>query len=334
MELTKLSNLGQKEKDLVKEQFAMDVLTGLYSKPKSISAKYFYDDLGSQIFQDITKHDDYYPTKIEFEILDKIKSIIPTLIDSKEIDIIELGAGDGHKSHLLIKGFLDQNISVNFYPIDISEKAMILLEENITSHPKLKIHGVVSEYMQGLQFLRRKSSNKKLVLFLGSNIGNFDRIQSQVFLRRLWQNLDDSDHILIGFDLKKNVDTLLTAYNDSAGHTKKFNLNLLARINNELGGNFDLTQFDHFGTYNPSLGAMESYLLSNTEQKVYISKLERSFQFHKMEPIHLEYSFKFLKRDVDYLSEQTGFKVIEHFTDPKDYFLDSLWEVKKETSKN
>ncbi len=329
MEISKLSRENQPNENLVKEQFAIDVLMGLCSNPKKISAKYFYDDKGSELFQKITQHEDYYPTSIEFQILDSIKSDLPKLLDAVEIDVIELGAGDGHKSQLIIQGLLNQSIKVNFYPIDISEKAMLLLEKNIKPHDNLTVHGVVGEYFDGLRFVRKRSKNKQLVLFLGSNIGNFDRVQNQGFLRRLWKSLDDSDHILIGFDLKKNVKTLTAAYNDSSGHTEAFNLNILKRINSQLGGNFDLSKFKHFGSYNPMLGAMESYLLSTDIQEVYIAELERSFHFNKLEPIHLEYSFKFLEDDINYLCRQTGFEVRQHFTDSKNYFTDSLWKVIK-----
>lgn len=311
------------------EQFALDILTGLCSSPKSISSKYFYDDVGSEFFQKITQHEDYYPTRTEFQILSDIKSKLPKLINEKEVDIIELGAGDGHKSRLLIEEFLNFGIKVNFYPIDISEKAMELLEKNIEPMSGLKIHGVIGEYFEGLRFVRNKSTNKQLVLFLGSNIGNFDRVQNQGFLRRLWKCLNNEDYALIGFDLKKNVQLLLAAYNDSAGHTQAFNLNLLKRINTELGGNFDISKFEHFGSYNPVLGAMESFLLSTVDQDVYIAELERSFHFNAFEPIHLEYSFKFLKSEIEQLSKQTGFKVIENFTDKNNYFVDSLWNVTK-----
>ena len=155
-------------------------------------------------------------------------------------------------------------------------------------------------------------------------------VQNQGFLRKLWMSLNSSDHVLLGFDLKKDVKVLTAAYNDSSGHTKDFNLNLLKRINNELGGNFNTDKFQHLGVYSPILGAMESYVLATEEQDVYIAKLERSFHFDAFEPIHLEYSFKFLKSDIEYLSQKTGFEVIAHFSDPKNYFSDSLWKVVKE----
>ena len=331
MKITNLIDPDSQGEDAQKEQFAIDVLTGLAATPKSLSSKYFYDDAGSEIFKRITQHHDYYPTRTEVEIIREMNAVLPRIIDEKEIDIIELGAGDGHKSQLIIQGFLDAGHIVNFYPIDISGKAMDMLESNIDKHENLNIHGVVAEYFKGLRLVREKSTNRQLVLFLGSNIGNFDRVQNQGFLRKLWMSMNASDYVLLGFDLKKDVGILTAAYNDSGGHTRDFNLNILKRINSELGGEFDINKFQHLGVYSPILGAMESYLVATENQDVFISTLERSFHFEAYEPIHLEYSFKFLESDIDFLSKKTGFDTLRHFTDPKEYFIDSLWKVVKES---
>ena len=329
MDLSKLIIKNNMEGNSQKDQFAIDVLTGLCAKSKNLPAKYFYDDTGSEVFQKITKHEDYYLTTTEFKILNSIKNQLPEVIGEKEIDIIELGAGDGHKSQLIIDGFLNANCKVNFYPIDISEKAMVMLSQNMVSHPNLTVKGVVAEYFDGLRLVRNQSKNKQLVLFLGANIGNFDRIQNQGFLRRLWMSLNASDSVLLGFDLKKDVSILTAAYNDSSGHTREFNLNILRRINAELGGNFNIDKFKHFGVYNPVLGAMESYVLSTQEQDVYVSELQRAFHFDAYEPIHLEYSFKFTHGDIEFLCQQTGFELIKQYSDKKEYFVDSLWKVVK-----
>lgn len=312
------------------DQLAIDVLTGLSATPKHLSAKYFYDDTGSEIFQKITQHKDYYLTAKEVEIITNIKKQLADVIDEQEIDIIELGVGDGHKSQLIIDGFLQSGCKVNFYPIDISEKAMLMLQENIVPNDNLTIRGVIAEYFDGLKLVRGQSTNKQLVLFLGSNIGNFNREQSLGFLRKLWASLKADDFIFIGYDLKKDVQKLTAAYNDEDGLTAQFNLNLLSRINKELGANFKLEKFQHFGVYNPVLGAMESYVLSTEKQEVYISALQRAFQFEAYEAIHLEYSYKFSTKDINQLSQQTGFKVVKHFTDSNAYFVDSLWQVAKE----
>lgn len=329
MDIVRLVEQAQEDADSHREQFALDVLTGLCSAPKRIPTKYFYDDVGSELFQQITRHEDYYLTRVEYDILESAREKLPKLIDEREIDIIELGAGDGHKSQLIIDGFLQASRRVNFYPIDISEKAMTLLEANIPPQEHLNVCGVVSEYFEGLRYLRQRSDNRLLVLFLGSNIGNFDRIQNQTFLRKLWQSVNNDDYLLVGFDMKKDVHKLTAAYNDSSGLTTAFNLNLLNRINKELGGNFDTTKFQHFGVYNPVRGAMESYLLANESQSVYVEELQREFHFDPFEAIHLEYSFKFLKQDVEFLGQQTGFETVRHFSDAKKQFIDSLWKVAK-----
>jgi dimethylhistidine N-methyltransferase len=332
MNITNLVAPGLQGEDAQKEQFAIDVLMGLCATPKSLASKYFYDDAGSEIFRKITQHHDYYPTRTEIEIIREVNTILPQVVNEKEIDIVELGAGDGHKSQLIIQGFLEAGHIVNYYPIDISRKAMDMLGRNIDRHENLNIHGVVAEYFEGLRLVRQKSTNKQLVLFLGSNIGNFDRVQNQGFLRKLWISMNASDYVLLGFDLKKDVGILTSAYNDSGGHTKDFNLNILRRINNELGGEFDINKFQHLGVYSPTLGAMESYIIATEGQDVFISALERSFHFEAYEPIHLEYSFKFLKSDIDFLSKKTGFDTVRHFTDSNEYFIDSLWKVVKESS--
>jgi uncharacterized SAM-dependent methyltransferase len=141
--------------------------------------------------------------------------------------------------------------------------------------------------------------------------------------------INDGDHVLIGFDQKKDIQILNRAYNDSAGITSKFNLNLLSRMNRELQANFELGQFEHYGFYNPIKGAMESHVISLKEQRVYIKELQREFSFGKYEPIHLEYSFKFLPSDIKSLSEQSGFLVVRNFSDSGEYFISSLWRAGK-----
>ena len=328
MKLTNLLELNQSSQH--SDEFAMDVLIGLSAQLKSIPAKYFYDDIGSELFQKISQHPDYYPTKTEFSIFQNAAAIIPQVLNTQEIDIIELGAGDGHKSKLVIDGFLQHGSKVNFYPIDISEKAMHLLGKNLLNSANLSIHGIVADYFTGLNHLKRISSNPKLVLFLGSNIGNFDKQQSTEFLKRLWLSLNESDHVLIGYDLKKHTQILNKAYNDSDGLTKAFNLNLLSRMNKVLGADFDVSKFEHYGFYNPTVGAMESHLISLEKQAVYIAALEKLFHFEKFETMHLESSFKFTFPEIAHLASDNGFTLKQNFSDANDYFVDSLWQVTKE----
>ncbi len=325
----KLTNLIERNQTTQHHKaFLADVIKGLSAEQKAISAKYFYDDIGSELFQKISQHPDYYPTKTEFSILDKISDTLPRHIRESEIDIIELGAGDGHKSELIINGFIKAKRNVNFYPIDISEKAMQLLGENLAVNENLNIHGVVADYSHGLHHIREISNNKKLVLFLGSNIGNFNKTQTDQFLSMLSNTLDKHDYVIMGFDLKKDPAILNQAYNDSDGLTKAFNLNLLTRINHELGGNFDVAQFKHYGFYNPYRGTMESYLISLSAQSIYIEAANQMFHFKQFEPIHLEYSHKFTSSGIDKLAKQNGFDTIAQFSDEKSYFIDALWQVR------
>lgn len=328
-----VSQLAQVTSDYEQEveQFAADVLTGLSSQSKYLSAKYFYDDTGSELFRAISQHEDYYLTSTEYEILDAYSTHLPKLLGEDEIDIIELGAGDGHKTELIINRFLEAGVKVNFYAIDISDKAMDMLAETIKDRTNLTVRGLVGDYFDGLRFVKERSSKRQLVLFLGSNIGNFDHTESKAFLRRLWSSLNADDYLLIGFDLKKDINQLIKAYSDSSNYTRDLNLNLLARINRELGGNFDLSGFQHYASYNPELGAMESYLLALKEQDVFIEALQQTFSFEAFEPLHLEYSFKFLPSEIDALCIQTGYARVENFTDKESRFIDALWQVSHRT---
>ena len=325
MKITNLLNKKINKKSLSKEMFARDVLKGLLAENKNISSKYFYDDLGSKIFQKITRHKDYYPTRKEIEILSKNIPALPRIINDDKIDIIELGPGDGSKSKIIIESFMSSDYKVNYYPIDISKKALNLISKKIKPNNKLFIHGINGEYLSGLKFIKNKSKNLKLVLFLGSNIGNLRKQQSEVFIKNIKKNLYKGDYVLLGFDLKKDIKILNKAYNDSSNLTKKFNLNLLKRINNELNGDFKINKFEHVGLYNPKLGAMESYIVSKVNQKVKIKNLSQTFDFKVYEPIHLEYSFKYSIDDIQHLCIKTGFASVKSFYDSKNYFTDVLW---------
>lgn len=313
-----------------REVFAVDVLHGLSQVPKTLSSKYFYDTEGSKFFQKITELPEYYLTRCEYEILDAYKGKMVDLVKSNPFNLIELGAGDGKKTNVLLKHFLENNLNFKYVPIDISESSM---KELITTlklkFPKLNTNGLVSEYFNGIKWLGQNDGTKNLVLFLGSNIGNFSKSNSRVFLRSLWNALNHGDYVLIGFDLKKDIKLLLNAYNDSKGITREFNLNLLRRINDELNGNFDISKFEFFANYNVYSGAVESFLLSSEEQEVLVEKIGQSFHFESWEPIHTEYSYKYLESDIKKLAEETGFIIREQYYDSKSYFTDSIWQVQK-----
>jgi L-histidine N-alpha-methyltransferase len=313
-----------------KRSFALDVLVGLSEIPKRLSSRYFYDDRGSKLFQKIMELPEYYLTNCEFEILNTQMEIIGDLVKAHYFNLIELGAGDGRKTSILINHFLIKKYKFKYVPIDISEGAMKILTRNMNEKfPKLKCEGIVAEYFNGLKWLNKLDGGRNIVLFLGSNLGNFNKPQSRVFLRNLWNTLNDGDYLITGFDLKKDIDLMRRAYNDKKGMTREFNLNLLLRINRELGANFDLEKFHHYSNYDVFTGAMESYLVSREKQTVFIRELGQTFNFEPWEPIHTEYSYKYLESDIMELAEATGYAIVQQLYDSKHYFVDSVWRVHK-----
>ena len=312
------------------EQFALDILIGLSMSPKSLCSKYLYDETGDSLFQQIMELPEYYLTWCELEIFQKHKDRIADLIGDGDINLVELGAGDGKKTEILLDHFFKKGLRFEYIPIDISETAVHGLICKLHHYSKkLQIKGLVAEYFDGLKWLSSMNHKRNVVLFLGSNIGNFSQSEARTFLHSLWNALNHGDYLVIGFDLKKDIELLTKAYNDSQGVTAQFNLNLLQRINGELGGNFDLDRFQYYSSYNVFAGAIESYLVSSQRQTVYIQTLNQFFSFDVWEPLHTEYSHKYLVPDTVLLAEETGFEVVDQLFDSRQYFVDSIWQVKK-----
>ncbi len=313
-----------------KQEFAMDVLLGLSRQDRKLSSRYFYDDRGSRLFQQIMELEEYYPTACERWILSHYAADIADRLGGEPFNLIDLGSGDGSKTNILLDEFVSRGCDFTYIPIDISEAAVNdqvkYLEQRF---PKLKISGIVAEYFNGLLWQSRSSDKHNLILFLGSNIGNFHRSEARTFMRTMWNFLQPGDYVLTGFDLKKNIEVMTRAYNDKKGVTREFNMNLLHRINRELGGNFDLQQWRHYSSYNVFSGAMESYLVSRVEQDVEILEVNQVFHFDEFEPIHTEYSYKFLESDIEQLADETGFVIENQMFDDRRYFVDSLWRVEK-----
>jgi dimethylhistidine N-methyltransferase len=313
-------------------EFAYDVLVGLSERHKRMSSKYFYDDAGSQYFQRIMDLPEYYPTDCEAEILRSHASALTSRIaESGPFNVVDLGAGDGKKTLIVLDHLRRAGADFVYVPIDISEGAMRQLVATIRAQmPDVRVEGLVCEYQDGVRYLgEAQGGRQNLVLFLGSNIGNFNAVQARAFLRRLWSSLGHGDYAVVGFDLKKDIEVLLAAYNDRDGVTAAFNLNLLHRMNRELGANFDVKSFRHYGTYNVFSGAMESYLVSLEPQVVRVDALEQSFAFDAWEPMHTEYSYKYLRSDLDALARDTGFELVDRFEDARGFFTDALWRVVK-----
>jgi dimethylhistidine N-methyltransferase len=308
------------------EVFAKDVATGLTSKNKTLNSKYLYDEVGSQLFEQICGQPEYYLTRTETSILNNHADIIGALTGC-DISIIELGSGSSSKTTILLNQFALRKKRIFYFPIDISSNTLIESVRKVKSQfPNVNVIGIPSDYNIGLEMatkhIARNSeiSDQKLVVFMGSSIGNFEYAQAKAFLRTLRKNLDIHDFLLAGFDLQKDKSILSAAYNDKAGITAKFNLNLLVRINRELGGKFDLRKFSHYAFYNDEEQRIEMHIVSKSEQEVCIDTLGKAFTFRKGETIHTENSYKYSLDQIALLAQDAGFAINKNFMDKKKWF--------------
>lgn len=312
------------------EEFANDVAMCLASKSKYLSPKYLYDRVGSQIFEQICLQPEYYLTRTEASILDKHAPVISKLAGNN-IKIIELGSGSSSKTAILLSYLSSQKKGIYYFPIDISSSILAESARRLKSQfPNANIFGIRSDYYIGIdrataECMPAEKNNDKipyttLVLFLGSSIGNFELTEARSLLQSVRQKLHTSDFLLVGFDLQKDESILNAAYNDKAGITAKFNLNLLARINRELGGNFDLEKFEHCAFYNCKQHRIEMHLISKTDQQLYIGTLDKTYSLTKGESIHTENSYKYSLNQIAALAEDCGFRVEKNFTDKKRWF--------------
>lgn len=309
--------------------FAEDIDKGLSAEPKFLSSKYFYDDEGSRLFQEIMKLPEYYLTRSELEIFsEKTAEIFEAFeADSTEFDLIELGAGDGSKTSILVKYFLENGANFRYVPIDISSEALNFLTEKFHKEcPNLSMKTEQGDYFKTLETFSEKSDKKKIILFLGSNIGNFSEEMALDFFKELRTVMNKRDFIFIGFDLHKNPKTILNAYDDSQGVTPKFNLNLLKRINRELGADFNIEEFSHYASYHPLERAARSFLISQKAQTVNIKSIGKSFDFQKWEPIYMEVSQKYNLKMIEDLARNSGFEVVNNFFDENKFYTNSLWK--------
>ncbi|MDF9796736.1 L-histidine N-alpha-methyltransferase [Catalinimonas alkaloidigena] len=319
------------EKPAYDKAFAEDVRAGLQSEPKYLSSKYLYDKKGDAIFQQIMDMEEYYPTRCEYEIfeLHKTEMLKNFTEEVKHFDLIEFGAGDGMKTKVLLRHFLEQKADFNYVPIDISANIVDTLTNDLNDNmPGLTVQGIVDDYFRAFDKLApSKENTRKVVLFLGANIGNFDHQESIAFLKKVASYFIPGDRLVIGFDLKKDPQRILDAYFDRHDITKSFKLNLLERINRELGGNFKPDNFQYFPIYDPIEGAIRSHLVSKTVQEVYIKALDESFHFDAWEAMFMERSQKYSLQEIHQMAESAGFRCIHNFYDSREYFTDSLWTL-------
>jgi dimethylhistidine N-methyltransferase len=307
-------------------EFARDVIKGLKSTPKKLSSKYFYDDAGSRIFQEIMEMPEYYLTDAELSILKMQAGEIVSALDFKdEFSVIELGAGDGKKTFELLEYMVKEGLNVHYRPVDISREAINLLEADLGNRlPDLIIESLVGDYFHVLENLPKREK-PALFLFLGSNIGNYEQSEAASLLQKFASFLQPGDKMMVGFDIIKNPRVILTAYDDPAGITKRFNLNLLTRINRELGTDFNTEKFDFFPYYNPNNGELRSCIVSLEDQVITSDHLNSEFTFESNELIHTELSKKYSQNEIMSLAKESGFTFVENFLDDEKLFADSLW---------
>jgi len=307
--------------------FLCDVLKGLKSPQKSLSSKYFYDETGDRLFQRIMECDDYYLTRCEMEIFRDHSADLaqPLNIHSGAFDLIELGAGDGTKTRHLLDYLHRQVADFRYLPVDISGHILDVLTQNLAATlSDITVMPHQGDYFDALERICQTSDRRKVLLFLGSNIGNMTVEECSTFCQRLASMMSPGDMLITGFDLKKDPRTVLRAYDDSDGITREFNLNLLRRINEELHADFDLTGFEHYQTYDPGSGACRSYLISRREQTVTIGGQRILFLRH--EPLFMEVSRKFSRRDIGDLAIESGFSQVEEVCDRKGWFMNAIWK--------
>lgn len=338
MTLTPVRTLNPAARSLRKErrhqrermEFARDVFGGLTANPKTLPCRYFYDAMGSQLFEQICALPEYYVTRTEDSILRRHANEIIDAVPAG-CQLVELGSGSSTKTRRLIDALLRRDGRADFFPIDISPT---ILQESARAlsrdYPTLSIKPVVGEYRSALARLAKRSAGgaaaaPRLILWLGSSVGNFDREQASAFLTELGNACPASDRLLMGVDLRKGREILEPAYDDAAGVTAAFNLNLLRRINGELGGTFDHAAFSHRAVYHAEEGRIAMYLVSTRDQQVTIRRPFRyQVSFAAGEVIHTENSFKYSLNEIDQLAQSSGWQVENRWIDERGFFSVNL----------
>lgn len=320
-------NVYRFERTLAESSFAEDVKKGLTAERKFLYPKYFYDDRGSELFDQITQTKDYYPTRTEESILIDHASDIIEFSKHKPV-MVELGSGTSTKTRHILTAKQKTGQPLNYIPLDVSDILISSSEDLLKEYSNLTINGIISEYITGYSIVKDIDDRDNLTIFLGSSIGNFEREYVKEFLKKISNRMKDTDALLIGFDLIKDEDVLIKAYNDSDGVTAEFNLNILERINNELGGSFDLNSFEHSAIFNRDKSRIEMHLVSTKDQDIEITDLDIVVSFKKGETIHTENSYKFNDDIIMDFADAAGLDWITTWNDPKKYFAMSLFNKK------
>lgn len=301
-----------------KNSFAEDVICGLTSNPKTLPPKYFYDNAGSELFEKICSTPEYYVTRTEASILKEKSESIAGANKGKTL-IVELGSGSSIKTRYILNAFIKQNSSVKYVPIDVSE---ILIQSGnglLNELEGLTVTGIIGEYEESIEAATEIFPQPKIILFLGSSIGNFDLPHAEEFLGKVSSSMRKGDSLLIGFDLVKSEQILNAAYNDSEGVTAEFNMNLLRRINREFGSEVNLENFEHKAFFNPNESRIEMHLYSKCDHSFTLNG-SGEIRFSKGDSIHTENSYKFTDEMIRKLANSAGLTISESWKDENNYF--------------
>lgn len=317
------------------DSFARDVREGLTASPKRLSCRYLYDAKGSRIFEEITRLPEYYVLRAEREILrDHADEIVghcfshPTARSAATgdpLELVELGSGSAEKTRYVIEALLRRQRELCFVPIDVSESALRQSAiELLRDYPGVRVRAMMGDYADALQALHDDDRHARLILWLGSSIGNFRRADAAAFLSRVRAQMEAADRLFVGFDRRKDARVLEAAYDDASGVTAAFNLNLLERINRELGGHFDLTAFEHRARYEPGEGRVVLSLVSRHAQRVRIDALDLEVKLQAGEAIHTEDSYKYSLEEIEALAGEAGLQLTAQWMDGEERFCDVL----------
>jgi L-histidine N-alpha-methyltransferase len=307
-------------------QFAEDVRAGLAKSPKSLPYIYLYDKTGSMLFEKICRQPEYYCTRAEGEILQKHAREIAGYC-SGPTQIVELGSGSSAKTRILLKAFIESGIRTTYVPIDVSQEILAQSAAELKLiYPRLTVKPVSARYEAALEKLDL-TDGSVLLVWLGSSIGNYERKAAREFLAGLRRQLFIGDSLLLGVDLLKDRKILEAAYNDRSGVTAAFNLNLLVRINRELGGTFNVEQFDHKAVFNTAEGRIEMYLVSCCEQRAQIEALDMTVCFSEGERIHTENSYKYRIEEIADLAQVLSRSPVRQWFDSRRQFSLNLFEI-------
>ncbi|WP_432412717.1 L-histidine N(alpha)-methyltransferase [Rasiella sp. SM2506] len=315
----------------IEASFKNDVHQGLTSFPKYLYSKYIYDKKGDKLFQDIMNLPEYYLTNCEFDILSLHATEIAELFSNIQtgFDLIELGAGDGKKTKVILSHLTENNFDYVYKPIDISQNAIDSLTNNLAEElPQVTVDGETGTYFEVLERLQKYNARKKVLMVLGSNIGNLLHPQAIDFLTKLKDIMSSEDLLFMGFDQKKHPQTILDAYNDTTGVTAAFNKNLLHRINSELEGDFNVDNFKHWEVYDPESGTAKSFLVATEAMEVSVKAIDLHINFDAWETIHTEISQKYDDKTVQWLADSAGLTIETSFEDEKGYYKDYVFRRK------